>query len=186
VLINQSTDKAIINWQSFNIQNGQTTQFIQPGSSSITLNRINALNGPSTIFGALNANGQVWLINPAGMVFGKTGQVNVAGLLATTSEISDSNFLSGHYTFSPNTHYPNASIVNEGSIHIQPGGLAALIGNNVTNTGTIHAKMGTVILAGAQAYTMDFDGDQLINFVVTKAPTNTKQNTVHNTGIIRA
>lgn len=93
--INQSTDKGIINWQTFNIAPGETTRFVQPSQSSITLNRINGFNGPSSIFGNLIANGQIWLINPAGIVFGAGSQVNVAGLLATTSDIRNDDFLAG-------------------------------------------------------------------------------------------
>src|SRR3990167_9082157 len=77
VNIHQSTDKGIVNWQTFNIQAGETTNFHQPSASSITLNRINAMNGASNIYGNLNANGQVWLINPAGIMFGQGAQVNV-------------------------------------------------------------------------------------------------------------
>jgi len=192
VQIQQNTAKGIINWQTFNIGSGQTTQFIQPSASSITLNRINGLNGPSSIFGNLIANGQVWLINPAGIMFGKGAQVNVGGLVATTSDIKDQDFLSGNYKFFANPQFNSGTISNYGNIHVQQGGLVALIGNAVENKGLIQANMGTVILGGAQAYTLDFDGDQLINFTIQQGPSGKAvnsqgkimNNTVSNTGII--
>ncbi len=171
--VNQTTDKAIIDWQTFNIQQGETTRFVQPSASSISLNRVNAMNGASSIFGNLQANGQVWLINPAGIVFGPTAQVNVGGLLATTSNITNEDFLAGRYRFSPDSRFTNGSVINHGTITVQEGGLAGLVGNGVKNTGVIQARLGTVLLGGAQAYTLDFDGDQLINFVIQKGPSGT-------------
>src|ERR1700689_2080980 len=97
-LIKQGTSKAIINWTSFSIGAGQSVVFQQPGSTSIALNRV--LGGSvSTILGSLIANGQVWLITPNGVVFGKGAVINVGGLLATTSDITNPNFLSGNYNF---------------------------------------------------------------------------------------
>lgn len=192
LIINQTTSKAIINWQTFNIQAGQTTQFIQPSSSSIALNRVNGLNGPSSIFGNLIANGQVWIVNPAGVVIGPSANVNVGGLLATTSDIRDQDFLSGNYKFTPNAQFTKGSIINNGTIQVQPGGLVALIGNAVENKGVIQAKMGTVVLGGAQAYTLDFDGDKLINFTIQQGPSGQAvnqqgklmKNAVNNSGLI--
>jgi filamentous hemagglutinin family protein len=182
--INQSTNKAIINWETFNIDKGQLTQFNQPGSSSIILNRVNGVNGASSILGSLKANGQVWIINPAGVIFGRGSQVNAAGLFATTSTISNDDFMNGNYRFQTNTQFPNAAIINRGKIEVQPGGLVVLVANRVSNQGLIRAQSGTVLLGGATAYTLDFDGDQLINFVIDKQNTSKTSASLANSGFI--
>ena len=136
--INQSTQNATINWQSFSIANGETVNFNQPNTSSITLNRIIG-NEKSIINGALNANGQVWLLNSNGILFGKNARVNTAGLLATTAELSDNDFNVGNYNFK-NTS--SASIINEGTIEIANSGSVILASNEVRNSGTIKAISG--------------------------------------------
>ncbi|TAK79143.1 MAG: filamentous hemagglutinin N-terminal domain-containing protein, partial [Gammaproteobacteria bacterium] len=80
--INQTTDKAVINWQSYNVAQQESVHYQQPSSSSISLNRVNPNNGASAIFGSITSNGRVWLINPAGIWFGPGSYVNVAGLVA--------------------------------------------------------------------------------------------------------
>jgi filamentous hemagglutinin family protein len=80
VTIHQATPKAIINWQQFNIAPNEVTRFIQPSGSAIALNRIFDAN-PSQIFGSLQANGSVILLNPNGIMFGPNAQVNVNGLI---------------------------------------------------------------------------------------------------------
>ena len=165
--ITQVTSHAVIDWSSFNIGSGEAVQFYQPSSSSISLNRIHDAN-PSTIAGSLTANGQVWLVNPNGVMFGKGAQVNVGGLLATTSDIDNGRFMSGDYTFS-HPGNPLASIFNAGSIHIADGGIAALVGPNVTNDGLIEARLGKVQLGSADTFTFDLYGDGLINLAASPA-----------------
>lgn len=162
-IIKQSTDKAIINWQSFNIGANETTQFIQPSTSSITLNRVYAGNGTSQIYGKLTANGNVWIINPAGIVFGKGAQVNVGGLLATTADISNEDFIQGKYRFKQSDKH-SGSVINNGNITATEGGLVALIAPGVENNGVIEANCGKVILASGKTYTLDLYGDDLIHF----------------------
>ena len=118
----------------------ETVNFNQPSATSVTLNRVIG-NEKSVIEGALNANGQVFIVNSAGVVFTKSAQVNVGGLVASTLDISNSNFLAGKYQFSGNS---NASVVNLGNIQANPGGYVALLGNTVSNQGTITATLGTV------------------------------------------
>lgn len=162
--INQSTDKAIINWGSFNIGNGETTNFNQPGASSVTLNRIGG-NNPSQILGNLNANGQVMLVNPNGTFFGNNAQVNVGSLLATSANITDANFLAGKYAFGA-AGKNNAQVTNNGHITAADGGYVALVAPTATNNGTITANLGKVALAGADVFTLDTVGDKLINFAL--------------------
>src|SRR3984957_14348071 len=111
--VNQSTAKAIINWQDFSVGAGAAVQFNQPSASAITLNRVTGSN-ISTIDGAIRANGQVWLLNPNGLLFGNGATINVGGLLATTSDIADQDFLGGRYSFSSTG--AKGSITNNGSI----------------------------------------------------------------------
>ena len=110
--INQASQKAIINWNSFGIAKGETVRFNQPGASSMALNRVTG-NNASAIYGTLSANGQVFLVNPNGVLFAKGAQVNVGGLAASTLGISDTNFLNGNYHFSGDSA---KSVVNQGEL----------------------------------------------------------------------
>ncbi len=159
--INQSTSKAIINWQSFNIGQQQATHFIQP-NGGITLNRISPTQGASQIYGELTATGQIILINPAGINFGPSAVVNVGGLIATTANITDQNFLNGNYQF---TNAGPGAITNSGQLLAAEHGLIALVGSNVTNDGLIKANLGNVVLASGSAFTVNF-GDDMVNFTV--------------------
>jgi filamentous hemagglutinin family protein len=81
--VTQSSNQAILNWSSFNIGAGGKVIFQQPSATSIALNKIYQAS-PSSVFGQLSANGQIYLINPNGFVFGNTSRVNVAGLVASS------------------------------------------------------------------------------------------------------
>ncbi|WP_316168154.1 MULTISPECIES: beta strand repeat-containing protein [unclassified Bradyrhizobium] len=166
--INQSSNKAIINWQGFSIGTGETVNFNQPGSSSVTLNRVIG-NETSVISGALNANGQVFIVNSAGVLFGKNAQVNVGGLVASTLDISNANFMAGKYTFSGNSA---ASVVNQGSIHAHGGGYVALLGNTVANDGVISARLGTVAMAAGSQITLNFGGNSLLDVTIDRGTLN--------------
>ncbi len=165
VQINQTTNKAVIDWRSFNIAPNEHTQFQQPSASAITLNRIDPTHGVSQINGRLTANGQIWLINPAGIFFGHTARVDVAGLLATTANITNEDFLSGNYKFIQSDDW-NGAIINEGEITVAERGLAALVAPGVENRGVIRATLGNVVLAAGSQFTLDFYGDNLINFTI--------------------
>ncbi|MGE0414776.1 MAG: beta strand repeat-containing protein, partial [Verrucomicrobiales bacterium] len=144
--INQLTDKAIINWEDFSISAGELTQFIQPGSGSAVLNRV-VTGNPSAIHGALRANGKVMVINPNGILVGATGSIDVGGLVLSTLDVSDADFLGGgDMVFKGNT---SAGVVNYGRINAV-GGDVFLIGKSVTNTGGVTASNGTVGLAAGQ------------------------------------
>src|SRR5205085_12286465 len=164
----ETTNKAIISWSAFSIPKGSIVQFVQPGKSSVALNRVTG-GSVSNILGDLIANGQVWLINPAGVFFGPGAQVDVAGLMATTSDIKNGDFLSGNYQFGIGSANPNASIVNQGTIRTSPGGSVVLSGARVDNQGLIEAQLGSVVLGGAKTFAVDFQGDKLLSFQVTSA-----------------
>ncbi len=161
VVVKQSSQSAIINWQTFNIGAGEKTAITMPGASSVELDRVTGGLGPSQIYGSLTSNGRVFLVNPDGILFGQGAKVNVGSLLATTHDIANSDFMAGNYNFSASGN-PFASIVNQGSITAQTGGFAALVAPGVRNTGIISAKLGTVALASGNAFTLDFYGDNLI------------------------
>lgn len=99
MVITQGSQKAILNWQSFSIGAGQSVQFVQPNAAAVALNRVIGQD-PTAIYGSLSANGQVFLINPAGVMFAPTAQVNVGGLVASSLAISNEDFSAGRYIFS--------------------------------------------------------------------------------------
>ena len=165
VTVQQSSNRAVIDWNNFNVSSGESVRFNQPGSNSIALNRVHDA-GASVIDGAVNANGNVWVVNPNGMLFGRNAQVNVGGLLATTSNISNANFMSGHDIFDVPGN-PNASIVNQGRITVAESGLAALVAPTVSNHGSITARLGKIQLAAGDQFTVDLYGDGLINLAVS-------------------
>jgi filamentous hemagglutinin family protein len=165
VTINQSSQNAIINWQTFNIGQGETTTFNQPNSAATALNRVIGGQGPSFLDGTLTANGRVFIVNGDGILFGAHSSINTAGFLATTNDIRNEDFMAGKYNFNI-PGLPNASIVNLGKITATTGGFAALVAPGVRNSGTISAKLGTVSLASGNAFTLDFYGDQLITLAL--------------------
>ncbi|ARN79843.1 filamentous hemagglutinin N-terminal domain-containing protein [Methylocystis bryophila] len=177
--INQSTNQAIINWQLFSIAPKETVNFNQPGPTSVTLNRVIG-NEKSVIEGALNANGQVFIVNSAGIVFTKSAQVNVGGLVASTLDISNNNFMAGKYQFSGKS---TASVVNQGNIQTSPGGYVALLGNTVSNQGTITATLGTVAMASGEQVTLNIGGNALVEVTTDKGTLNAL---VENKGAIIA
>jgi filamentous hemagglutinin family protein len=158
--IYQGTDKAIIDWGSFNIDTMEHVDF-QLSQGGVTLNRVTG-NDPSQILGKMTSNGDLWLVNPNGVFFGNNAQVDVHGLVATTSNITNSNFLSGNYNFDIPSSFSN-SIVNQGTITAAEGGLVALVAPGVQNLGIINARLGKVSLASGKTFTLDLYGDQLIN-----------------------
>ncbi len=179
--ITQTSNDAVINWTGFNTTSGQTVKFNDPNASSITLNRI---SGSATSFsGNLLSNGNVWLINPQGIAFNKGSNVNVNGLLATTSAITDANFMAGKYNFTPGGGAAGASVTNAGNITVAQAGLAALASPNVSNSGTITASLGRVNLGAGDSYTVDLYGDGLINLAASSAVT---AEALKNTGTLNA
>ncbi|MEO6280661.1 filamentous hemagglutinin N-terminal domain-containing protein [Roseateles sp.] len=184
----QQSNRAIIDWRSFSIGAGETVNFLQPAKHSVTLNRVLG-NDPSAIFGQLNANGTVMLINPNGIVFGATSRVDVGGLVATTANIRNQDFMAGRYDFGQASANPNATIENRGHISIRDSGLAALVAPRVRNSGVIEARLGRVALGAANSFTLDFHGDGLLSFgagsAISESPTEGGA-LVINSGEIRA
>jgi filamentous hemagglutinin family protein len=175
--INQSSQNAAINWNSFSIGKDNQVVFVQPNSNSVALNRVIG-SDPSVILGNLSANGKVFLVNPNGILFGKGSNVNVGGLVASTLGISDADFASGRYAFSGT----GGAVLNQGSINAD-GGYVALLGASVSNQGTIQANLGTVALAAGETITLDVAGDGMLNVAIDKGAVNAL---VENGGLVRA
>ncbi|WP_244830356.1 filamentous hemagglutinin N-terminal domain-containing protein [Caballeronia sp. TF1N1] len=179
--ITQGSQKGIVNWNSFSIGGNETVNITQPSPQAVLLNRVVGSNA-STIAGRLNANGQVFLVNPAGVLFAKGASVNVGSLVASTLGISDSDFLAGKYHFIAS---PNASgkVVNQGAITAGEGGTVALLGGQVDNSGVVSAKLGTVAMGAGSDITLDFAGDGLTMLKVDGAAA---QALVSNSGVVQA
>ena len=178
--VNQYTDRMVADWSTFNIGSDASVQFIQPGSSSVALNRIFD-SSPSQIFGKLSANGQVFLLNSAGIIFGPSAQVNVGALVASSLNMTDENFMAGKYIFERGTQA--GPIVNQGYIHTADGMYAALISPIVRNEGTIESPLGSVLMAAGDKVTLDFAGDGLINYTVDEGAVDAL---VENKNLIKA
>ncbi|MBU1329612.1 MAG: filamentous hemagglutinin N-terminal domain-containing protein [Gammaproteobacteria bacterium] len=180
MVIDQASNKLAIDWQSFDIGTGNKVTFNQPGTDSIALNRVLGADG-SKIMGQLDANGRVFIVNPNGVLFGAGAQVNVGGLVASTLDLSVSDFEAGNYAFKGDGS--NASVINNGRISAADGGSVALLGGTVSNNGVIVANQGTVALAAGNGVTLDFAGDGLLSVQVDEA---VKDALVENRQLIQA
>ncbi len=168
--VNQQSQKAIINWQTFNIGSQASVNFQQPNSSAIALNRVLSAS-PSEIMGRLSANGQVFVINPSGITFAPGAQVDVGGLVASTLNIKDSDFLAGNYTFTRDGS--TGAVVNQGTLTAKSGGYIGLLAPEVRNEGVVSAKLGTVVLAAGEKVTMTFADSGSVSVQVDPAAVRT-------------
>jgi filamentous hemagglutinin len=162
--IQQSSEQAVLNWASFNVGADGKVIFKQPNSSAIALNQIFQAS-PSQIFGLVKANGQIYLVNQNGFVFGSTSQVNVAGLLATSLQLTDplgAGLLAALQQQEPalanpllgpdGQPLPVAITVQQGAeLTATDNGRIMLASQTVTNGGSISAPDGQVILAAGQS-----------------------------------
>jgi filamentous hemagglutinin family protein len=183
-VVNQNTQRAVIDWQSFSVGSGQYVQFVQPNSSSVVLNKV--IGGtPSSIFGDIKANGQVFLVNPNGIYFAPGASIDVQGLVASTLDMNSAAFMRGKYQFSRADGSSAATVVNQGSIVTGRGGYVVLAGDYVQNDGAINAQAGRVVLAAGNNATLTLDKSQLVSYVVNSA-TLAHLAGVENTGTITA
>ena len=164
--VSQASDKAILHWTGFDIGSQARVAFQQPSASAVALNRVLA-GDASRIEGQLSANGQVWLVNPNGVIFGQGARVDVGGLVASTLDTTNEDFLAGKAVFRRNG--ATGAIENRGTITAADGGTVALLSPEVTNEGTISARMGHVVLAGGDRVAMDVGADGLLKVSVDPA-----------------
>jgi filamentous hemagglutinin family protein len=184
--INQTTDKSIINWKGYSIGANEKVQYIQPGSGSISLNRVVGID-PSLIYGQLSANGQVWVINPNGLLIGNGAKINVGGFLGSTLDINDNDFMNGNYNFI-NTTGTISSITNQGNISSANGGYVVLISPSITNNGAITTNLGNTYLASGDEVTLTFQGNSPISISIDKSTAENilSEANIQNTGTIIA
>ncbi|HEX7635181.1 MAG TPA: filamentous hemagglutinin N-terminal domain-containing protein, partial [Noviherbaspirillum sp.] len=159
-----NTPGAIINWQNFSIDAGETTRFIQQNASSAVLNRILGQD-PSRILGALQSNGKVFLINPNGVLFGQGARVDVNGLVASTLNISNEDFIAGRLNFKAGDKA--AAISNQGAIKTPAGGQVFLIAPHIENSGIITSPKGDVVLAAGHTVNLADSSNPDIQVVVS-------------------
>ncbi|MBP0593950.1 filamentous hemagglutinin N-terminal domain-containing protein [Paraburkholderia sp. LEh10] len=177
--ITQSSPRAIVNWNTFSIGGSEGVRIAQPSSSAALLNRVMG-NDPSVIAGRLQANGKVFLVNPAGVIFAPGSSVNVGSLVASTLAISNADFLAGNYHFVGKSVAP---VSNAGSLTASPGGAIVLLGGTVSNTGTVNARLGTVALGAGNDITLDFAGDGLTTLKINEGAAHAL---IGNTGSLAA
>ena len=162
--IDQATASAIINWQTFSVGADEFVIFNQPSASSVVLNRV--IGGSmSEILGNLQANGRVFLVNPMGVLFGESARIDVGGLMATTMDISNTDFMAGNYVFAGDS---TAALENRGVLSAN-NGFVVLSADQVRNTGLIEAIGGNVVLASASGLTLDLDGAGLVGYSIDQA-----------------
>ena len=164
-MVIEASDKAIINYSSFNIGKEEKVQLLQPSSSSSVLNRIKG-ESPSEILGHLESNGKIFLVNPNGIYFGKDSRVNVGALIASTLDIASQDFLQDNLSFFLKDKDSRAMILNEGLLTSSTEGAIVLLAPHVKNAGSIVANAGKVLIASAEHVTLDFSGNSLISFAV--------------------
>lgn len=167
-----NSPNAIINWQNFSIGQNELTQFIQQNGQSAVLNRIIGQN-PSEILGQLTSNGKVFLINPNGIVFGSDSVIDTQGLIASSLNLSDQDFLSGNYHFIAGSSAGN--IVNEGIIRAGKDGNIILIAPQIENNGIIQSDGGSITLAAGHDITITNLDNPDIRFEI-QAPTDSVVN----------
>lgn len=184
--VHQSTGRAVIEWQSFNIGKNATTQFHQPSTSSLTVNRVVGGNAdPSEILGTLKANGRVMVLDRNGVLFGKDSIVDVGGIVASTGDVNTQAVMAGDQRLDLTNMGEDGAVINEGHITVSEGGLAAFVAPHVANHGRIYARMGKVALAGEQAKaTVDLYGDGLVEIAIDDQ--KAKALSAQNTGTIEA
>ncbi|MBP6902857.1 MAG: filamentous hemagglutinin N-terminal domain-containing protein [Burkholderiaceae bacterium] len=175
--VQQTSARLALDWQSFSVGAGHTVQFVQPSAQSVALNRVLGSEA-SVLQGRLQANGQVFLLNPNGILFTPGAQVQVGGLLASTLNMELADFLDGRYALSGNS---TQSVVNQGLLQAAPGGSVALVAARVENAGQIEAPQGRVLMGAGQRVRVDLGGP-----VAIEIDEGALQARIDHSGAIRA
>lgn len=178
--IHQTSNRAVIDWNTFNVGAQAKVNFNQASPSAVVLNRVLDSN-PSQILGQLSATGQVFISNPNGVIFGTSARVDVGGLVATTQSMSTADFMAGKSTFAGGN--ADAAVLNQGTLQAALGGYIALLAPQVRNEGVIVAREGTVALAAGAKTTLDFSGTRLVSVMVEQPVLNAL---IENKQLIRA
>ncbi len=181
--IQQTTPTAIVNWQGFSVGAGSRVDISQPSASSALLNRVTGAT-TSTIAGQINANGQVYLVNPNGIAITPTGAVKAGAFVASTLDMADQDFVAGRRVFRGNGQ--SAAVTNQGTIEIARGGYAALLGGRVDNAGVISVPMGRVGLGAGEQATLDLTGDGFLQVALPSKPDGSDAALIRHSGRIGA
>lgn len=165
--VDQSTERSVINWQSFDIGSKAAVQFVQPDASALTVNRVvGSSANPAQILGTLKSNGRVMILDQNGVLFGSNAVIDVGGIIASTGDVDNAQVMSGSNSIDI-TNIGGGSVINQGSITAAQGGLVALVAPYADNSGIITANLGRVELAAGSAVTVDLSGDNLVSMAVT-------------------
>jgi filamentous hemagglutinin family protein len=162
--INQASARLAIDWTSLSTKANESLRFVQPNAQAIALNRIIG-SSPSEFLGSLSANGQVFILNPNGVLFGAGAQVNVGGLVAATLNMSNADFMAGRNVFT-NDAGGKASVINRGTLTAAPGGYLALLAPEVRNEGVMSATLGTALLAAGNKVTLTLNNGSLLGYSI--------------------
>ncbi|MBX3388412.1 MAG: filamentous hemagglutinin N-terminal domain-containing protein [Phycisphaeraceae bacterium] len=174
-----TSNRAIIQYSSFDIAMGQWVRFVQAGGDARVLNRINS-SVPTRIEGTLMSNGHVYFVNPAGVIFGQNAVINCGSFAAIGGQLSDQDFLAKRDNFTNLT----GSVVNHGQITAQQGGVVTLVGQHVANYGKIVAPQGTVIMAAGKDVMLGEAGGRI--FARIEGDGIARPEGVRNDGVIDA
>ncbi|MGM0440082.1 MAG: GLUG motif-containing protein [Chlamydiota bacterium] len=164
--IRQHSDKSIVEWKDYSIGAKETVSYLQPNRQAISLNRVVGGN-PSEIYGKIKANGQVWLINPNGILVGSKAKVAVGSFLGSTLSIADEDFLKDRYLF--DNHHQRGKVSNSGFIKIDKGGYLVLLSPTIVNEGVMMDLKGQTYLASGEKVTLQFAGHELIGYNIDQA-----------------
>ena len=161
VIIDQASDRAFIEWQDFSVGSNEQVSFQHSHAGAVTANKVIGSN-PSDILGRIQADGQIFIINGNGVIFGESSVIDAAGLLATTHNLDMADFMAGSdpLDFAGGT----AAVINNGNIAIREGGFAALLAPHIINNGIISARLGKVTIGASESVSVDFFGDGLLSF----------------------
>ena len=178
--INQASQRAVINWQSFDVGANAKVHIVQPDQAAVLLNRV-VTNKPSEIYGKIDANGQVILVNNNGIVFGQDGSASASSFTASTLDINDQDFMAGKNNFT--SKGSQGEIVNHGTIEAKNGGYIALLGAKISNDGKIITHNGTVAMAAADSIAIPVTASGKIKIELSTASVNAAVENIKN-GVI--
>jgi len=185
MVLDQGSDRAIVNWNSFSIGRDSTVDINQPGRTSAILNRVTG-DTSSEIHGRLNATGEVFVVNPNGLMIGPNGEVTAGGgFVGSTLDITDDDFMQGRLRF--NGLGSSAGVTNAGRVVIGRGGYAALLGGRVSNSGVVMVPMGQIGLGAGERATLDVSGDRFLQIEVpSQGDTDEMRALIENAGTLAA
>lgn len=185
MVITQVSDRAIVNWDSFSIGQGNSVSIYQPSTSSAILNRVTG-DTTSQIHGQLTATGQVFVVNPNGLFIGAQGDVSAGGgFVGSSLDTADDDFTAGQLRF--DGLGSSAPVENAGRVAIGRGGFAALLGGRVSNSGIVTVPMGRIGFAAGELVTLDVSGDQFLQVAVpSQGNTDEMRALIENSGTASA